>query len=732
MASDKGEIVIYQPQIESYEDNVLESRAAVSVKPTGQDTPVFGAMWFRSFLATDLETRTATLERVEVTAARFPDIDEDKVDRLSRFLEEEIPRWDIEFSLDRLVASLPEEEGGDAGFSAEPPVIHHRTVPAVLVLIDGDPVLADLEGYDLRYVANSAFFIVTDGRTGYYLRGAGTWFESGDVGGPWNPADDLPPEVARVGARVEQEEAAQAEEMSEDAAALELEADPDEPAPEIIVSTVPAELIVTAGEPDFAPVPDTQLLYLKNTETDVLMDIPSQRYYVLLSGRWFSAKSLDGGEWSFVPFDDLPADFADIPEDSDMASVRPSVPGTVEAQEAVLETQIPQTAEIDRRTATVAVTYDGDPRFEKCGDSVAYAVNTDKSVLLIGSRYYCVDDAVWFEAAGPTGPWSVAAEVPVEVTALGPECPVYNVKYVYIYDATPEVVYVGYTPGYYGSYVWGPCVVYGTGWYYRPWWGAYYYPRPVTYGWGVHYNPWTGWGFSFGVSYGWVSIGVGWGRPAYPCWGPGGYRYGYRHGYWHGYNHGYRHGYRHGAAAGYRAGYRAAQRQPHANLYRQRPDGVKRTGDVRRDGGRRPATARDRKNDVYTDRNGDLYRDREGKWEKREDGKWSEDRSRDRDGSREARPEDRSGRDRPEEDRTQKDRSRQDRQQTDRDRTAPDRSAPDRSQRDRQQMDRSRQGSSPQQLDRDRSGRNRGAERQRQAPPRSGGSQRGGAGGRRR
>ncbi len=731
----KGEIIIYQPQIESFDGNKLESRAAISVKPAGQKDMIFGAMWFESHLATDMETRMATMERTKVTAAKFPDVEQERVDELSRYLEKEIPTWDIPISIDRLVASLPDHQGEADNFGSDAPRIFHRTVPTVLVIIDGDPILTELNGFDLEYVANSAFFIVKDSKTGYYLRGNGMWFVSDDIGGPWKKTDDLPGEVAKVSQKVEEEEQAQAAEATEDAAALELEPAADEPDPEIIVTTVPAELIVTEGEPDFASIEGTQLLYLKNTESDVLMEIASQQYYALFAGRWYRADSLSSDKWEFVPFDETPADFAKIPAGSDMATVLASIPGTTESREAILETQIPQTAEVDRKTATCEVSYDGDPKFETCGDGVAYALNTDKSVLLINDKYYCVDNAVWFVANGPTGPWKVATEVPAVVQDLPPDCPVYNVKYVYIYDTTPEVVYVGYTSGYYGSYVWGPCVVYGTGWYYRPWWGYYYYPRPVTYGYGVHYSPYGGWGFSFGVSYGWMHIGVGWGRPYYGCWGAGGFRYGYRRGYWHGYNRGYSHGYSHGAAAGYRAGYRAGQNQNHANAYRNRADGVNHTGDVRARDGKRPDAAGDRKNNVYADRKGDVYRDKDGSWEKREDGGWKEDRSRegdqnrdrtrdgDREGTRDTKPAERDRSERDESSRERKDRN-------DRDQGTRDRSSQD---RDRQ-MDRDRSNQNrDRQMDRDRSNRNRGNERQRQAPSRGGGgSRRGGGGGRRR
>jgi hypothetical protein len=73
-----GQIVIYQPQLESYSGNYLKARAAVSVTPTGQTEPVFGAMWFDAELVTDMDTRMASLESIEVTATRFPDAGRDQ------------------------------------------------------------------------------------------------------------------------------------------------------------------------------------------------------------------------------------------------------------------------------------------------------------------------------------------------------------------------------------------------------------------------------------------------------------------------------------------------------------------------------------------------------------------------------------------------------------------------------------------------------------------------------
>jgi hypothetical protein len=296
----------------------------------------------------------------------------------------------------------------------------------------------------------------------------------------------------------------------------------------------------------------------------------------------------------------------------------------------VLENSIPQTAAVDRKTATVEVKYDGDPKFQKIeGTSMSYAVNTDKSVLLIGSKYYCCDQAIWFESDKAMGPWAVSTKVPADVQSIPPESPVYNVKYVYIYDTTPEVVYVGYTPAYCGSYVYGGCVVYGTGYYYHPWYGAYYYPRPVTYGYAVHYSPYAGWGFSYGVSYGWMTVSFGhYGG----YWGAGGYGYGYHHGYNHGYHNGYHNGYNNGYRQGYGAGYVAGKNQgnrptPYTkNAYQGRDKGVKSTT--------RPSTQpaggngsrvkpSQQPNNVYADKNGNVYRNNNGNWQERNDGGWS-------------------------------------------------------------------------------------------------------------
>ncbi|HYJ33903.1 MAG TPA: hypothetical protein VE326_11850, partial [Candidatus Binatia bacterium] len=102
------------------------------------------------------------------------------------------------------------------------------------------------------------------------------------------------------------------------------------------------------------------------------------------------------------------------------------------------------------------------------------------------------------------------------------------------YEATPDVVYVGYLPGYLGWYPYHGTVVYGTGYRYHGWRGRHhYYPRRFTWGFHARYNPWLGrWSFGFSYSTGFLRVGNRWrsdssvarGRTRSKWFGPGGFR----------------------------------------------------------------------------------------------------------------------------------------------------------------------------------------------------------------
>lgn len=604
---DTYRITVYQPQPETFEKNILQGRMAISIKPR-KDDMLFCAAWFTAKMETDLEQKIITLKSITITTIHFPDF-EDKtlIEKLTNLLENQIASWNLVMSLDRFTASLADVDGlGDSSvpLNNKPPAIYFRTVPSVLVTIEGDPILEQADKANIEYVVNTAFFIAREkGKKRFYLNGGyDYWYISEKLTGTWKQTPDVPGSI---------------QQLAKDNKPPEFEeprADQKTEIPEIVVVTEPSELIYTEGEPAYQAVEGSSLLYVQNSNSEIVMDVNSQYHYVLISGRWFRSKSLKDGSWSFVEPSDLPDVFNTIPERSKIAAVRSSIPGTIEAQDALLEQTIPQTAVVDRKTTTVEVQYDGKPEFKEIdGTEISYAVNSDKTVLKIKQLYYCVDDGIWFVAKSAAGPWSVSDERPEEVDDIPADSPVYNVKYVHIYDSTPEVVYVGYYPGYCHSYVYGGVVVYGTGYWYRPWYHHYYYPRPCTYGFGVHWNSVTGWGFSFGFSYGWI----GWGFHPYPYryWGP------------RGYHHGYRHGYRHGFGRGFRAGYRLkGSERPvlhnTVNVYNNRKTGIVKSATINRTeisnkvkeraANMKPSSL---PNDHFVDKKGNIYqRAQDGNW----------------------------------------------------------------------------------------------------------------------
>jgi len=622
IVTNKGVIVVYQPQPERLDGNILKARAAVSIEVEGQTTgPVFGVVWVEARLETDRSDRTALITDLDIKELRFPGQDEKRAEELTKLLESEIPKWNLPIAMDELIASL---ETVDAGIKAsqqintDPPVMLFYSEPAVLITIDGEPRLADTEEKNIQRVMNTPFTILYDTKKNdYYLNAdEDSWYKSSAIEGDWQPVSKVPRAIAKL--------APEAEEIDEQEAADDAEIETGPP-PKIIIATEPTELISSNGKPEYKSIGDTSLLYVSNTDSDVLMDTQSQQHYVLLSGRWYASKSLEG-PWRYVAVQDLPVEFSKIPEDSEMGSVLYAVPGTDVAREAVLDAQVPQTAAIDRKKASLEVEYDDEPKFETIeGTQMHWAANTATPVIRVQGKYYAVDEAVWFVANSARGSWVVAASVPDEIYTIPADSPIYHVTFVRIYSSTDDIVYVGYTPGYTNTYVYNTTIVYGSGYYWPGWYGRYYYPRYSTWGFHVRWNPWTGWRFGLSYSYGPFSFHFGrggWYRGGW--WGPGRYR---------GYRRGYRHGYRSGRNAGYRAGYRAGQRNSARNNMYKNTRNQSRTASssaMARNSAMsnsmsnraQAGGASGRSNNVYADKNGNIHRQTDQGWQQRSGDSW--------------------------------------------------------------------------------------------------------------
>ena len=481
LSSDGIRIEVYQPQVESWKDGKLEDRVAIAVteKNTAQST--YGTAWLSAKTTINEDTRMVTLYDVVVKKIIFPAAGTKEQTYITSTTEV-LQQWNISMGLDRLLADIAitqnEEPSGDA-LSNAPPRLFVRDHPAALILLDGDPIMQRVPGSKMMRVINTPAMIVLDPDSNrYFLRGDGYWMSANSLAGEWSKAASPP---ASLNAVLEASDRLPAETTKKESSA-----------PEVIVSTEPAELIQTEGEPQFSPVEDTRLLYVTNTDGNLFINLPDERYYVLLSGRWYSATAMEG-PWEFVAGNALPADFSRIPGGHPKSAVLASVPGTPEARDAVVAAQVPQTATVNRKEASFKPTYDGEPKFKQIsGTDMSYAVNSPDDIIHARGKYYAVSNGVWFVAENPLGPWSVCDFVPPEIYSIPPTVPVYHVKYVYVYDSTPGWVYVGYTPGYFGAFVWNGVVVYGTGFYYPYWYGTYYYGWPWTWGFGFHYAYWGG------------------------------------------------------------------------------------------------------------------------------------------------------------------------------------------------------------------------------------------------
>ncbi len=517
--------LVYLPQVESWQGNRLAFRAAVAVKPDASDERTFGVVWGNARTEVDRVTRRVHLADLNLTQAKFPTLADNGLDVL-RQLHNQLPAAVATISLDLLQGQLAASQTVNPPpvvVNNDPPQVIVSTTPAILIPIDGAPVIKPVAGSRFERVINTQALIArTRLDSTWYLHVFDGWLSATSFDGPWTLATRTPfglDDLAR---------------QLTDAKKVDLldggpQANPKPSlkngAPTIYVSQVAAELIVFNGQPNFVPITGTGLLWANNTNADVLVDTADNRYYTLMSGRWYRSPAL-GGPWSFVPANALPADFARIPKTAPAAVVLASVAGTPQAQEALIANSVPQTAVVPlTQSPRFVPAFDGVPQYRPIdGTGLRYVANSADPIIQVSpTSYYALKAGVWFVANRLTGPWVVATSVPAVVYTIPATSPLHFVTYVQVYGATGDVVYVGYTPGYLGTVV-APdgVVVYGTGYVYTPWIGSVWYATPYT--WGVAaapiYNPYVGFAFGYG-------LGLATAAWAAPYWGAAYYHPGY-------------------------------------------------------------------------------------------------------------------------------------------------------------------------------------------------------------
>jgi len=192
------------------------------------------------------------------------------------------------------------------------PKIIFSTVPAVLVMVEGDPILRDVTGTTLKRVVNTKALILRDEADAYYIKILDGWMQAYALGSWWD-ACDAPPQNAGIALRQARADASVnlLDASARQALGGKRSLNEGEP-PAIYVSTTPAILVVTNGLPQFAAVPGTTLEYVTNTTSHIFREPTDRELYVLTGNGWYRSWRTEG-PWHSIASAELPNDIARLP-----------------------------------------------------------------------------------------------------------------------------------------------------------------------------------------------------------------------------------------------------------------------------------------------------------------------------------------------------------------------------------------------------------------------------------
>ena len=479
-------LTIYAPQVREWpEFKRFISTIAFALTRAGDDTPQYGTATVSGDTSVDLDRRIVTIRSPKVTDVTFV---KPVPAASTAAVMDAATRESLDVRLDLFLAYLADDvlaADPPPGFNMSPPPIFVRSSATALLFVDGAPVLLPVPGTNVYRVVNANWPLLQDRGGGgtYYLLVRDGWLTSGRLEHGWAAATSLPPDFARLPST---------EEYGAIRSAVPLRKFDDAP-PAVVFAYRPSELVVIDGKPSLETIPATDGLQWVTNTASPLFKLDSN-WYLLAAGRWFTTADLDKGPWAFAK--ELPKAFAVIPEDHPRATVRASVPGTIEARMSALEAAIPRTKRVaSGSTPPVEINYAGDPQFETIpGTLIARAVNSGFDVFMYQDRFYLCYAAVWYVSASPLGPWRATADVPQAIYTIPPESPAYNVTDVEASASSADEIEYTSTDAYEdGVYVAYGTAWYGTGWYYPPYiYGPIYFPFWGSYGHGSWYNPVTG------------------------------------------------------------------------------------------------------------------------------------------------------------------------------------------------------------------------------------------------
>jgi hypothetical protein len=485
-------LTLHEPQMTSFDGPTFKAVVRFPVTltdPLGRAS--YGDVEVSGFVKTDFSARLFRMDTLDVAKSAFPGIPEKDAASVQAGLPDALPK-SLVFRLEILTARPGYAPPAlSPKFDAKPPQILVRMRPAVLVQVDGDPVMLDVETFGIQYVANTASDVFRDVKTDmWYLLVDGNWMQAKSLTGTWRRADGGPPSaLSQIPLTHPRGHVRRFINGTPEYAKQKPPAAPKE-MPEVIVTDKPSELVLLAGDPLFTLVPGVRLMNVANSESDLFFHPKSNLYYLLVAGRWFSADDVDA---AWTPVETLPEEFAKIPRDSIRGHVAWCVPGTPEAAEACAQAALEERGTLNKNVqVNVLYVDDKPPVTAPLEGDVKLVTNTEDDCFVVGDAFYVCQRGAWFRSEKGTGGWKPATTLPDALNKLSEATGYWHVHASRPLGVEGETATFALSAGYYGVFPWKGVPVYGSATAKRGLLrNSNWYPSQRTWGEGRWYDPAT-------------------------------------------------------------------------------------------------------------------------------------------------------------------------------------------------------------------------------------------------
>jgi len=173
--------------------------------------------------------------------------------------------------------------------------------------------------------------------------------------------------------------------------------------PGIIISERPAMLMLLNGPPRTAPIRNSELEIVVNTDWAVFHHLPSQQWYLVFGDYWLQNNNLAGGTW--VVAKSLPADFDNLAMAAGWEALAKLLPPKQTDRK-------PPPFKISYEPAEL-ILFDGPPQMEAMeGTGLQFAANSDHDLFLFEGRYYLLLAGRWFSTKDLKRKWTSVQSLP--------------------------------------------------------------------------------------------------------------------------------------------------------------------------------------------------------------------------------------------------------------------------------------------------------------------------------